>query len=196
MLLRHHNFSLSTGLVAALFCSLVYANQDVDITASVLTSSCQIEISNGGIVDLGTVNLDYFAEGITAETDYSGGKNFTINIVSCDALSSTQSQIKIDFQPQTSPFTAGNHQVFTNEYEQQALGAKNVGIVIFSAQDNAQPFNVLDANGHSRAIYSATPAEVVPSSWKFYSRMQRVDNNTAPLAGMVRANVLVNVYYE
>lgn len=196
MLLRHHNFSLFAGLATALCCLPAHADQDVDLTASVLTSSCQIAISNGGAVDLGTVNLDYFADGITAETDYPGGKNFTINVVSCDALSDTQSQIKIDFQPQSSPFAPGNKQVFTNESEQQTLGAKNVGVVIFSAQDNAPKFNVLDTNGQSRAVYAATPAQAVPSSWTFYSRMQRVDNSIAPSAGQVRTHVLVNVYYE
>lgn len=142
-----------------------YANIEFDITASVISSSCQITISNGGIVNLNPVTPDYFSENITPESDYPGGENFSVDIVSCENTQATQSRIKIDFKPKTSPFSAGNYQVFTNELEQQTDGAKNVGIVIFSAQENASTFNVLASDGKSRAIYPATPTQVAPSSW-------------------------------
>ncbi|HAW1032090.1 TPA: fimbrial protein, partial [Escherichia coli] len=85
---------------------------------------------------------------------------------------------------------------FSNEYEQQATGAKNVGIVIFSAQPNQQTFNVRGTDGSSTAIYSVAPGNAVPSTWIFYSRMQRVNNALPPESGMVRSQVIVNVSYE
>lgn len=173
-----------------------YANIEFDITASVISSSCQITISNGGIVNLDTVTPDYFSEDITPESDYPGGEYFSIDIVSCENTQETQSQIKIDFQPKTNPFSAGNHQVFTNELEQQTNGAKNVGIVIFSAQESTSTFNVLTSDGKSRAIYPVTPTQVAPSSWRFYSRMQRIDNSRPPSTGLVRSQVIVSVTYE
>ncbi|PQJ01636.1 fimbrial protein [Escherichia fergusonii] len=148
------------------------------------------------VVDLGTVTLDYFSDNITPETDYAGGKNFTVNVVSCDNLQTTQSQIKLDFQPQSGTLTQGNSQIFSNQYELQPTGAKNVGIVIFSAQPNEQKFNVRGTDGTSKAIYSVPSNQVTPSTWTFYSRMQRVNNSLAPVAGIVRSQVIVNVYYE
>ncbi len=62
--------------------------------------------------------------------------------------------MKLDFQPQAGSLAQANNQIFSNEYEQQATGAKNVGIVIFSAQPNQQTFNVRGTDGSSTAIYS------------------------------------------
>ncbi|MXF19162.1 fimbrial protein, partial [Escherichia coli] len=36
-----------------------------------MSSTCQIEINNNGVVDLGTVTLDYFSNNITPDTDYA-----------------------------------------------------------------------------------------------------------------------------
>lgn len=196
MLFRHHNFVLLLGLVSALYSPVGYANQDVDLTANIVSSTCQVAVNNNGVVDLGTVTLDYFADNITPETDYAGGKNFTVNVVSCDNLQTTQSQIKLDFQPQTGSLTQGNLQVFSNQYELQPTGAKNVGVAIFSAQPNKQKFNVRGTDGTSKAIYSVPSNQVIPSTWTFYSRMQRVNNSLAPVAGIVRSQVIVSVYYE
>lgn len=196
MLFRHHNFALLLGLVTALCSPVGYANQDVDLTANIVSSTCQVTVNNNGVVDLGTVTLDYFSDNITPETDYVGGKNFTVNVVSCDNLQTTQSQIKLDFQPQSGTLTQGNSQIFSNQYELQPTGAKNVGIVIFSAQPNEQKFNVRGTDGTSKAIYSVPSNQVTPSTWTFYSRMQRVNNSLAPVAGIVRSQVIVNVYYE
>ncbi|ELD0444947.1 MULTISPECIES: fimbrial-like protein [Enterobacteriaceae] len=196
MLFRHHNFVLLLGLVSALCSPVGYTNQDVDLTANIVSSTCQVTVNNNGVVDLGTVTLDYFADNITPETDYAGGKNFTVDVVSCDNLQTTQSQIKLDFQPQTGSLTQGNLQVFSNQYELQPTGAKNVGVAIFSAQPNKQKFNVRGTDGTSKAIYSVPSNQVIPSTWTFYSRMQRVNNSLAPVAGIVRSQVIVNVYYE
>ncbi len=53
---------------------VAYASQDVDLTAKIVASTCQVEVSNNGVVDLGTVTLDYFADNVTPTTDYAGGK--------------------------------------------------------------------------------------------------------------------------
>lgn len=86
MLFQEHNFALFFGLVTALCSPVSLANKDVDLTANIVSSTCQIEINNNGVVDLGTVTLDYFSNNITPDTDYAGGKNFTVNVVSCDNL--------------------------------------------------------------------------------------------------------------
>lgn len=196
MLSRHRNFALVSGLVTALNTPFGYADQNVDLTANIIASTCQVEINDNGVVDLGTVGLDYFSDNVTPDTDYPGGKNFNVNVVSCDNIQTTQSQITLDFQPLSGSLPQSNNQIFSNEYEQQLSGAKNVGIVIFSAQPNEQKFNVRGTDGKSKAVYSVTPGDIVPSTWTFYSRMQRVNNALAPQAGLVRSQVVVNVTYE
>lgn len=131
MLFQEHNFALFFGLVTALCSPVSLANKDVDLTANIVSSTCQIEINNNGVVDLGTVTLDYFSNNITPDTDYAGGKNFTVNVVSCDNLQTTQSQIKFDFQPQTGSLAQANQQVFSNQYELQSIGAKMLGLLFF-----------------------------------------------------------------
>ncbi len=108
MLLRHHNFAFFLELATALYSSISYADKDVDLTANIVSSTCQVEVNNNGIVDLGTVTLGYFTDNVTPDTDYAGGKNFTVNVVSCDNLQTTQSQIKLDFQPQTGSLSRQN----------------------------------------------------------------------------------------
>ncbi|TGB70011.1 fimbrial protein [Escherichia sp. E4930] len=195
MLFRHNNFALYLGLTTALCAPFCNADQDIDLTAQIVSSTCQVALDNN-VVDLGTVTLDYFSDNVTPETDYAGGKTFTVKVVSCDNLQTTQSQIKLDFQPQVGAFAPVNNQVFSNEYESQSTGAKNVGVVIFSAQPNKPTFNVRGTDGKSKAIYSIPSTQVIPSTWTFYSRMQRIDNTLMPAAGLVRSQVVVNVYYE
>ncbi len=98
MLCRHHKFVRFLGLATALIAPFAYAGQDVDLTAQIVASTCQVEVSNNGVVDLGTV--DHFADNVTPTTDYAGGKTFNVNVVSCDNIQTTQSQMKLDFQPQ------------------------------------------------------------------------------------------------
>ena len=61
MLFQEHNFALFFGLVTALCSPVSLANKDVDLTANIVSSTCQIEINNNGVVDLGTVTLEYFS---------------------------------------------------------------------------------------------------------------------------------------
>lgn len=195
MLCRHRNFVLILGLVTALNPLFGYADQNIDLTANIVASTCQVEVSNNGVVDLGTVTLDYFADNVTPTTDYAGGKTFNVNVVSCDYIQTTQSQMKLDFQPQAGSLAQVNNQIFINEYEQQSTGAKNVGIVIFSAQPNQQTFNVRERMVPQQQFIRSR-GDAVPSTWTFYSRMQRVNNALPPESGMVRSQVIVNVSYE
>ena len=52
MLLRHHNFAFFLELATALYSSISYADKDVDLTANIVSSTCQVEVNNNGIVDL------------------------------------------------------------------------------------------------------------------------------------------------
>ena len=115
MLCRHHKLVRFLGLATALITPFGYAGQDVDLTAQIVASTCQVEVSNNGVVDLGTVTLDYFADNVTPTTDYAGGKTFNVNVVSCDNIQTTQSQMKLDFQPQAGALAQANNQIFTNE---------------------------------------------------------------------------------
>lgn len=198
MLFPNRNFSLTAGLVTALTLNQCYAGQDLDLIASVTNTTCQTQVSDGGAVNLGTVNLSYFPADVTAETEYGGGKTFTIKVTGCstDAASTTPTQLKMNFVPQSGHLATGNLQVFANDDEQLSTGAKNVGIVIFSTQSGAQPYNILAQDGTSRAIFSITSDDLISSTWTFYSRMQRVVNSLAPQPGVVRSRVLVDVYYE
>ncbi|ECF4923583.1 TPA: fimbrial protein [Salmonella enterica subsp. indica] len=195
----HHNFSLYTGLLSALIIMPGYsAEQDVDIIATVVSTTCQTEFSDNGIINLGTVGMNYFPDNVTAETDLAGGKTFTITVLDCkdNGTGVSPSRLKIDFKPKSGQLATGNLQVFANEDEQQPTGAKNVGIVIFSRQPGETPFNVLQTDGSSRSVFPVTPSSLVNSSWQFYARMQRVVNTTPPEAGEVKSSVLVDVHYE
>ncbi|MEC9894742.1 fimbrial-like protein [Escherichia marmotae] len=198
MLFPYRIFSLTAGLVTTLTLNQCYAGQDLDLIASVTNTTCQTQVSDGGTVNLGTVDLNYFPANVTAETEYGGGKTFTIEVTGCsaDAVSTTPTQLKMNFIPQSGHLANGNLQVFANDDEQLSTGAKNVGIVIFSTQSGAQPYNILAQDGTSRAIFSITSDDLISSTWTFYSRMQRVANSLAPQPGVVRSRVLVDVYYE
>ncbi|HCB3750783.1 TPA: fimbrial protein [Escherichia coli] len=198
MLFPNRNFSLTAGLVTALTLNQCYAGQDLDLIASVTNTTCQTQVSDGGAVNLGTVNLSYFPTDVTAETEYGGGKTFTIEVTGCttDAASTTPTQLKMNFVPQSGHLANGNSQVFANDDEQLSTGAKNVGIVIFSTQSGGQPYNILAQDGTSRTMFSITSDDLISSTWTFYSRMQRVVNSLAPQPGVVRSRVLVDVYYE
>lgn len=51
--------------------------------------------------------------------------------------------------------------IFANEI---SSGASNVGVVIFSTQDSANTFNVLNASGGSRSVYPVMSDDINGSS--------------------------------
>ncbi|HBN0358546.1 fimbrial-like protein, partial [Escherichia coli] len=88
---------------------------------------------------------------------------------------------------------AGSRQIFANEI---SSGASNVGVVIFSTQDSANTFNVLNASGGSRSVYPVMSDDMNGSSWKFSTRMQKIDPALSVTSGQLMSHVLVDIYYE
>ncbi|TGB96468.1 fimbrial-like protein [Escherichia sp. E2748] len=185
-----------------LFLSLLFpitcpaiAGQDIDLVANVKNSTCKSGISNQGNIDLGVVGVGYFSGNVTPESYQPGGKEFTVTVSDC-ALQGTGdvlNQLHIDFRALSGVMAAGSRQIFAND---EATGAKNVGVVIFSIQDSANTFNVLNTAGISRSVYPVMTSVMDNSSWKFYARMQKIDSTLDVTSGQVKSTVLVDIYYE
>lgn len=184
--------TLAAGLFAALLSASLYANTDVDFTATVQKDTCKIEVDGNGTVTFATVGPAWFADGITAETDYSGGKEFTIKLISCPVSDGKITNVTFDFVPQSGQFAENNKQVFANELAVNAGGASNVGVVIFTTRSPRT--NVLNIDGTSRATFS--PGTYSGTDWVFYARMQKVLEGEAVGTGKLASRVLVNVRYE
>lgn len=182
-------FAFASGLTTALFIAPLFANTEVEFKANVLRDTCQIEADGNGTVTFATVGPSYFADGITAETDYKGGKEFIIKLVSCPA---SDGRITFEFTPQSGQFPAGNKQVFPNDLAPTDGGVENVGVAIFT--NNSPRVNVLKTDGTSRATFTAPTYN--NTSWTFYARMQRILSTDAVGTGILRSKVLVNVYYQ
>ena len=83
-----------------------------------------------------------------------------------------------------------------NVTPESSSGASNVGVVIFSTQDSANTFNVLNASGGSRSVYPVMSDDMNGSSWKFSTRMQKIDPALSVTSGQLMSHVLVDIYYE
>ena len=132
---------------------------------------------------------------VTPESYQPGGKEFTITVSDC-ALQGTGdvlNQLHIDFRALSGVMAAGSRQIFANEI---SSGASNVGVVIFSTQDSANTFNVLNASGGSRSVYPVMSDDMNGSSWKFSTRMQKIDPALSVTSGQLMSHVLVDIYYE
>jgi P pilus assembly protein, pilin FimA len=187
---------LCSGLATALLSSVGYADQNVDITANVINNSCQLEVSDNGVVNLPTVKMDYFSDNVTAETDYPGGKEFNVHLIDCPTSDALISQIIFSFTPQEGTMPTGNKQVFDNALQSQNYAAKNIGITIFSSASNATRQNVIDADGSSRAVYTLPSQKYSDSTWTFYARMQKIMSGENIKPGLVSSHVFVNVSYK
>ena len=185
-----------------LFLSLLFpitcpaiAGQDIALIANVKNSTCKSGISNQGNIDLGVVGVGYFSGNVTSESYQPGGKEFTVTVSDC-ALQGTGdvlNQLHIDFRALSGVMATGSRQIFANE---DNAGAKNVGVVIFSIQDPANTFNVLGATGNSRSVYPVMSSALNNSSWKFSTRMQKIDPALNVTSGPLISHVLVDIYYE
>ncbi|TBR68852.1 MULTISPECIES: fimbrial-like protein [unclassified Escherichia] len=185
-----------------LFLSLLFpitcpaiAGQDIDLVANVKNSTCNSGISNQGNIDLGVVGVGYFSGNVTPESYQPGGKEFTVTVSDCafQGTGDVLNQLHIDFRALSGVMAAGSRQIFAND---EATGAKNVGVVIFSIQDSANTFNVLNTAGISRSVYPVMTSVMDNSSWKFYARMQKIDSTLDVTSGQVKSTVLVDIYYE
>ncbi|MFK9123424.1 hypothetical protein ACJEDW_13005, partial [Escherichia coli] len=85
---------------------------------------------------------------------------------------------------------------YTKSVSWQHHRASNVGVVIFSTQDSANTFNVLNASGGSRSVYPVMSDDMNGSSWKFSTRMQKIDPALSVTSGQLMSHVLVDIYYE
>nr|WP_024136873.1 fimbrial-like protein [Salmonella enterica] len=185
-------FALNAGLVSALPVTPLLADTNVDFTATVQKDTCQITTDGNGTVNLATVGPSYFADGVTAETDYKGGEEFQIKLVSCPVSDGNITNVTFNFAPQSGQFATGNQQVFANDLATSAGGASNVGVVIFTTESPRN--NVLNTDGSSRATFAATTYS--DTSWTFYAQMQKILSNDAVVPGKLSSRVLVNVSYE
>lgn len=185
-------FALNVGLVSALPVTPLLADTNVDFTATVQKDTCQITTDGDGTVNLATVGPSYFADGITAETDYKGGEEFQIKLISCPVSDGNITNVTFNFTPQSGQLAPGNQQVFANDLDSSAGGATNVGVVIFTTESPRK--NVLNTDGSSRATFAATTYS--DTSWTFYSRMQKIRSTEKVTTGELSSHVLVNVSYE
>lgn len=184
--------TLFSGLATALFSATLYADTNVNFTASVQKDTCQIKIDGNGTVNFATIAPAYFADGITAETDYEGGKEFTIKLISRPISDGKITNVTFNFAPLNGQFSPENQQVFPNDIATGAGGVDNVGVVIFTT--DSPRTNVLNTDGSSRATFAAsTYSDTV---WTFYSRMQKIRSAEKVTTGELSSRVLVNVSYE
>ncbi|QLN17977.1 fimbrial protein [Escherichia coli] len=187
-----------TGLFLTLILSMAspaMAGMDIDMTANVKNSTCKSGISNQGNIDLGVVGVGYFTGSTSAEDYQPGGKEFTVTVTDCafQGTGDVLAQLHIDFRPLSGAMAAGSRQIFNNE---NVTGASNVGVVIFSIQDPAHMFNVLNSAGGSRSIYPVMSSAINNSSWKFSTRMQKINSSVAVTSGQVTSHVLIDINYE
>ena len=198
MLSSQLKIKIKTSLFLALLfatSSPVYAGLDVDMVANIKNSTCKSGLSNLGNIDLGVVGVEYFSGNVTAEDNYPGWREFTVTVTDCAIQGSGNvlNQLHINFKPLNGVMATGSQQIFANE---NVAGAQNVGVVIFSIQDPANTFNVLNPAGSSRSIYPVMTADLNNSSWKFYTRMQKINPALNIASGQVKSTVLIDIYYE
>ncbi|MFV4758786.1 fimbrial-like protein [Citrobacter freundii] len=172
----------------------IQADTDVEIKANVVNTTCQVSVDNNGLVSLGSWGIDYFASGITAEDLYKGGSTFYVHVKDCMPVSGkTPSTLIVHFSPLSGSFAVGSTQIFAND---EADGAKNVGVVIFSVNDANNVYNVMNTDGTPRSHYDVTAASYADSRYSFYARMQKIQSGQSIVSGPVKSSVLVSVYYE
>lgn len=171
---------------------------NVKMTANIIANTCKISVSNGGQVQLPVVPRGWFyntdgSSKYTATQD-AGGTKFSVNVADCeDYDQGAANKLHFTFSPQSGKTATGNNQVFANDKEQDIDGAKNVGIVVFSA-DYQQ--NVLSQDGNSDVVFDVTSKQknfAYLTDYAFYARYQNIGQVTS---GRVTSNVLVSVIYE
>lgn len=184
---------LFLSLLFCIACPAI-AGQDIDLVANVKTAPAKAESVTRVILILASLGWDIFQVMLLLKVINQVEKEFTITVSDC-ALQGTGdvlNQLHIDFRALSGVMAAGSRQIFANEI---SSGASNVGIVIFS-QDSANTFNVLNASGGSRSVYPVMSDDMNGSSWKFSTRMQKIDPALSVTSGQLMSHVLVDIYYE
>lgn len=97
------------SLLAPALCAiplLSAADTSMEIKANIINPSCQISLDNNGMIDLGTVSQDYFANNETPEDFLAGGRTFYIEVNNCASVGGkTPTQITFQFAPLTGSFS-------------------------------------------------------------------------------------------
>ncbi|MCZ9078301.1 fimbrial-like protein [Escherichia albertii] len=185
-------YSLGIGILLSLHAA--WANTTINMTANVISTSCQVTLDNNGNIDLGTVDYNYLNNNTSADRVYSGGQPFYITVSDCAQVAGKNpAHLTVSFTPLAGALAPTNLQVFAN---QRSDGAKNVGVVILSTQDAQHIFNVLDTRGQPQSIYPVTPGDLTNATYHFYARMHKIAPVQAATSGVVKASVFVGVYYE
>lgn len=185
---------LFLSLLFCIACPAI-AGQDIDLVANVKTAPAKAESVTRVILILASLGWDIFQVMLLLKVINQVEKEFTITVSDC-ALQGTGdvlNQLHIDFRALSGVMAAGSRQIFANEI---SSGASNVGVVIFSTQDSANTFNVLNASGGSRSVYPVMSDDMNGSSWKFSTRMQKIDPALSVTSGQLMSHVLVDIYYE
>lgn len=171
-------------------------NLAIEMSANILNGTCSLDVTSNGIIDLGTVGIDYFRNAVSADSYQGGGAPFSIRIRDCNAGSdSSIKNLHIIFTPKTGSFAPGTAQVFPNEASVASGGAQNVGVVIFSVNGDGSVSNVRNAGGSPNADYSINYLTLDNSVYHFYSRFQKTGISPV-VPGRVNSMVLVDVYYD
>ncbi|QLR41875.1 fimbrial protein [Enterobacter sp. RHBSTW-00994] len=174
------------------------ASMNIKLTANIIANTCKIGLSNGGQVLLPVVPRDWFSNADGSDkytaTKEAGGTKFAIKVIDCeDYDKGAASKLHFSFRPQSGVLAQGNNQVFANDLEQSSTGAKNVGIVVFSADLHQ---NVLQQNGSSDVVYDVTSKQQNYAYLTQYEFTARYQNTGSVTAGRVTSHVLVSVTYE
>lgn len=173
------------------------ASINVNLTASIMTNTCEMSLPGGDNIQLPVVPRRWFYNPDGSDrfqpTDDAGGKKFTVQIIDCGENDKFKKPaLHFSFRPQSGAWSK-KKQVFVNEREGIRDGAKNVGIVIFS---EAHHQNVLQHDGSSDVIFEGEAHQATDSIQGWYTFYARYQNTGKVRSGRVISNVLVNVTYE
>lgn len=170
---------------------------DVNLSASIITNTCELTLPEGSDVQLPVVPRSWFYNADGSDrfqpTDDVGGKKFTVQITDCgDSELGQDNSLHFSFRPQSGA-SSMQKQVFANERENAPEGAKNVGIVIFSGDYHQ---NVLQNDGTSDVVFDGAAKQSADHYLTWYTFYARYQNTGAVSSGRVVSNVLVSVTYE
>lgn len=171
---------------------------NVDMSATILNSTCQTTISNNSVIALGTVGVGYFGGATPSTPDMyqGGGKTFTISLHDCGVGADTHvTQLHMNFRPLSGQFAPGSMQIFPNEAAASINAATNVGVIISAVENNGSVVNVWDQNGQSQANFAITPEQLESSTYTFYTRFQKTGTGDVK-PGQFTTNIVVDVYYD
>nr|WP_318382947.1 fimbrial-like protein [uncultured Enterobacter sp.] len=180
--------------------------------AKIVEDTCQMTLSDNGVVELGTVDLRYFGnhystgpaanapshmdQTFTPEQFQAGGKTFTLTLANCQAsYRPDASQVHIRFQPRTGMLMGQSKQIFPNMISEGGGGATGAGVIISYVDNGGNSTNVLSPGGIPRDLYPMTPQDMENKTLTFYTRFQQIDNRIVT-PGMVKSFVSVETYYD